>query len=312
MRSTRRSAPVGLTAAALLLAACGGVADPLRTQSPPAPSAAGSAVAGGPFVVGSSDLTESQVIAELYAQALVAKGIESSTELGIGSRKRYVKALQDESVAVVPEYTGDLLLAFRPDSTATSADDVEATLPDALPDGLEILESSAAVDQDVYVVTQEFSDRHGVTSLADLARVSDGVVVAGLSGLEQRAYGPRGLTSAYGVKVSEFKPFDSPELMAEELKKGDVDVADLSTTMSTIGRNQLVQLADPQQLILPQHVVPLVRGEVAGNATATQALEAVQAALTTADLIALNDRVEADRQDPDQVAKEWLISKDLV
>ena len=64
-----------------------------------------------------------------------------------------------------------------------------------------------------------------------------------------------------------------------------MDVADLFTTASAISRNQLVQLQDPEQMILPQNVIPLVRSEVAENGTATTALDAVQAALTTEDLI---------------------------
>ena len=83
------------------------------------------------------------------------------------------------------------------------------------------------------------------------------------------------------------------------------------TTASAIGRNQLVQLEDPQQLILPQNVIPLVRAEVAENTTVTGALDAVQAALTTEDLIALNSKVDDDNQDADEVAKEWLTSKGL-
>ena len=154
------------------------------------------------------------------------------------------------------------MLYFEPDATAKSAADVEAALPEALPDGLKVLKSSAAVDQDVYVVSKDFSEKNGVTSLADLAKITDGVTVGGFSELEERAYGPKGLTSAYGIKVKEFKPYDSPELMAEELNKGNIDVADMFTTASAIGRNRLVQLEDPKQLILPQNVIPLVRSEV--------------------------------------------------
>ncbi len=50
---------------------------------------------------------------------------------------------------------------------------------------------------------------------------------------------------------------------------------------------------------------------MADNTTATEALNAVQAALTTEDLTALNSKVDADHEDPDQVAKEWLTSKGL-
>ena len=308
MLKVKNLAAVGVTAAALLLAACGG-GDPLGQQSSAAPSASG---ASGPVVVGSANFTESTIIAEIYSQALAAKGIESSTKLNIGSREVYIKALQDSSISVVPEYTGNLLSFVDADTTAKSADEVEAALPDALPEGLEVLKSSTAIDQDVYVVSKEFSEKNGITSIADLTKITDGVTVAGFSELEQRDYGPKGLTSVYKVKVKEFKPYDSAELMAEELNKGNVDVADLFTTASAISRNQLVQLEDPQQMILPQNVIPLVRSEVAQNSTATGALDAVQAALTTEDLIALNSKVDDDRQDPDQVAKDWLTSKGLV
>jgi osmoprotectant transport system substrate-binding protein len=300
----------GLTLAALLLAACGGGnTDPLG-QGSPAPSGPATA-GGGPIVVGSANFTESNIIAEIYSQALAAKGIESSTKLGIGSREVYIKALQDKSISIVPEYTGNLLLNFDPNATAKSAADVEAALPQVLPADLKVLKSSVAIDQDVYVVSKEFSEKNGVTSLEDLSKITGGVTVAGFSELEDRAYGPKGLTSTYGVKVKEFKPFDSPELMAEELNKGNVDVADMFTTSSAIGRNQLVQLEDPQQLILPQNVIPLVRAEVAENTTVTGALDAVQAALTTEDLIALNSKVDDENQDADEVAKEWLTSKGL-
>ena len=307
MFKVKQMAAVGATVAALLLAGCGG-GDPLGQQSSAAPTATG---AGGPIVVGSANFTESTIIAEIYSQALAAKGIESSTKLSIGSREVYIKALQDSSISVVPEYTGNLLQFVDKDTTAKSPEEVEAALPDALPEGLEVLKSSTAVDQDVYVVSKKFSEQYGVTSIADLAKITEGVTVAGFSELEQRDYGPKGLTSVYNVKVKEFKPYDSAELMAEELNKGKVDVADLFTTASAISRNQLVQLEDPEQMILPQNVIPLVRSEVAQNTTATAALDAVQAALTTEDLIALNSKVDDDRQDPDQVAKEWLTSKGL-
>ena len=122
-------ATAGLAVAALVLAACGGGGDPLG-QASGAPSASGSGSASAPIVVGSANFTESSIIAEIYSQALKAKGIESSTKLGIGSREVYIKALQDKSISVVPEYTGNLLLNFDKDATAKTAEEVEAALPD--------------------------------------------------------------------------------------------------------------------------------------------------------------------------------------
>ena len=146
---------VGLTVAALLLAACGGGnADPLG-EPPRPPSGSGSRRRGAPIVVGSADFTESKILAELYAQALMAKGVQASTKLGIGSREIYIKALQDQSISVVPEYTGNLLLNFDKTRPPRPPREVEEALPDALPGDLKVLKTSPAADQDVYVVTKD-------------------------------------------------------------------------------------------------------------------------------------------------------------
>ena len=141
MKIKRSLIAVGATLAALSLAACGGTSDPLSEDSPAQPSEPSSAAAA-PIVVGSADFTESKILAEIYSQALKAKGVESSTKLGIGSREIYIRALQDQSISAVPEYTGNLLVNFDPNATATTAEEVEKALPSALPSDLEILKPS--------------------------------------------------------------------------------------------------------------------------------------------------------------------------
>lgn len=99
-------------AAALLTAMCVVAAcsnsDPLGRRSKP-----------WSIVVGSGDFPESQIIAEIYAQALQANGFDIGRRMGIGSRETYIPALKDHSIDLVPEYIGNLLLYFAPDSEAT-------------------------------------------------------------------------------------------------------------------------------------------------------------------------------------------------
>ena len=141
MQLAKTFTAAGLTLAALLLAACGGNADPLGEGSAaPTESAPG----GGPIVVGSANFTESNIIAEIYSQALAAKGIESSTKLGIGSREVYIKALQDKSIAVVPEYTG------KPRSTSAERTRIPRTSRPAClrpRPATQVLKSSVAIDR---------------------------------------------------------------------------------------------------------------------------------------------------------------------
>ena len=98
-------------------------------------SASAGGAASGPIVVGSANFPESALIANMYAAALTAKGVEASTQLNIGERAVYLRALQDGSVDLVPEYTGVLLQYFDPTATATSSDEVYAALQAAVPEG---------------------------------------------------------------------------------------------------------------------------------------------------------------------------------
>jgi osmoprotectant transport system substrate-binding protein len=305
MRRRELFTAAALTVAAMGLGACGAGSDPLADQSAePAP-------AGGSVVVGSANFTESLVLAELYSQAMQAKGVDASTKLNIGSREVYIRALQDNSISVIPEYTGNLLLYFDEDATATTAEEVEEALPAAIGDDLTLLEISAAADQDVYVVTKEFSEKHGITSLDDLKKVSEQSVLGGPSELKERPYGPEGLKEIYGATFERFVPYDSPAVKVKDLNADKIQVANFFTTESAIVDNGYVQLEDPESMILPQNVVPLARADVADNGAAVDAINAVQAALTTEELTLLNKKVDVERQDPDQVAGDWLKEKGL-
>jgi osmoprotectant transport system substrate-binding protein len=304
---------VGLGIAALLLTACGANSNPLGEATSPQPTQSDPASASPrvAVVVGSADFTESKILAEIYSQALKAKGVESSTKLGIGSREIYIKALQDGSITAVPEYTGNLLLNFDSSATATTAEEVEKSLPAVLPPGLQVLKSSAAVNQDVYVVTKEFSAQHGITSLEDLKKIAGTSILGGPPELEKRAYGPPGLEKIYGAKFKEFRPYAKYPPKISDLDSNKIQVASFFTTDVVLAEKGYVQLEDPQSMILPQNVIPLVRSDVADNATAVAAMDAVQAALTTQELMELDRKVDSEHQDPAQVAGDWLRSKGL-
>ena len=306
MLLNRTLAGLGALALTLTLAACGSD-DPTDTDSSDNGGSDGSSSATGPIVVGSAAFGESEILAEIYAGALKAKGIDASTKLDIGAREAYIGAIQDGTIQLVPEYTGNLLTYFEPDATATAPDEVESALKDALPDDLEILATAPGEDKDSLNVTSEFSQKNGVTSIGDLAKVK-GLKLAANPEFKTRSYGIPGLESVYGVTGVDFVPISDgggPATL-KALLDGDVDVADIYSTTPSITANKLVTLEDPKNLIAAQNVVPLIRDD-ADSDEISGVLDAVSEKLTTDALLELNTAFAADsKPTAADVAADWL------
>jgi osmoprotectant transport system substrate-binding protein len=289
--------------AALALAGCSS-GDPLEPEDAPAESGS----ASDAIVVGSQSYYSNEIIAEIYAQALENAGLTVERKFQIGERDAYLPAIQDGEVDVFPEYTGNLLQFFSPDTTAKTTDDVYAELKDAVPDGLTVLEQSPATDQDSYNVTRQFSEENGVTSLADLAGVSVPLTLGGNAELEERPYGPSGLDQVYGVKNVAFKATGATTVDA--LVDGTVNIANVYSADPLIASRDLVTLEDPEGLFLASHVVPLVSEDVAGDVA--DVLNAVDAKLTPDGLTAMNALSSDEQQSSDKIAKDWLTEQGLL
>ncbi|NUP73223.1 MAG: ABC transporter substrate-binding protein [Sinomonas sp.] len=299
------AAGLGLSIA---LSACGGSSNPLSTGGGGATSGSGKAV-----VVGSADFTESQIVAELYAGALNAAGVQATTKPNIGAREVYYKAVQDGSVDVVPDYTGNLLLFLDKSAAQVSASDIAGALPGKLPKNLAILDPAKAEDKDAMVVTKATATKYSLKSIDDMAKVCGDLVIGAPATFEQRAYGLPGLKSKYNCVPKQFQPFNDGggPVTLKALLQNDIQVADIFTTTPSIADNDLVVLDDPKNNFIAQQVVPLVNTANLSDA-GKKALNAVSAKLTTADLVNLNRAVSGNqKQSPADAAKAWLKDKGI-
>jgi glycine betaine/choline ABC-type transport system substrate-binding protein len=129
----------------------------------------GTDAAGVSIKVGSANFPENVLLADIYADALKDQGATISTTLNIGSREKYVPALKDGSIDLLPEYNGSILQYLDKTATATSPDDVLAALQKVLPPNLIVLDQSAAQDSDAIVVTQATATKYNLKSIGDLA-----------------------------------------------------------------------------------------------------------------------------------------------
>lgn len=304
-----RTILVALTAGVLALAGCGGGGGNPLTEETKKP--ANSPAAADTISVGSANFPEAVLLGEIYAGALQAKGVKVQKKLNIGARDAYLKALDDGSIDLVPEYTGVLLQFYDKKATASKPDDVYAALQEAVPDRLTVLDKASAEDKDAIVVTAATAKKYHLKSIADLGPVAKDLDIGGPPEFRTRLTGLVGLKKVYGLTFKSFKPLDvAGPITVSALKSGRVAAANLFSTQSAIPQNKFVVLDDPKLMFTAQNVVPLIVKDKASDKV-TAALNAVSAKLDTATLRDLVAQVEVDKKNASAVASEWLSQNGL-
>ena len=271
--------------------------------------------AGGEIAIGSANFPESEIIATIYSIALEDAGFTVTENFNIGAREVYLAAVEEGSVDLVPDYTGNLLYFLDAEATAASSEDIAAALPAALEAaGLVAYEQSPAEDKDSITVTAETAEQWNLTSIGDLAAYNDELKIGAAPEFAERSYGLPGLEEKYGVIPTEFVPIadgGGPATVGA-LLDGSVQAADIYTTTPAIANEDLVVLEDPENNFTAQNVIPILNADSA-SAEIEAVLNPISAALTTEDLIALNNRVSGDEKaEPSTAAQEWLEEKGLL
>ena len=319
---TRRGllAGVGATTGLLALSACSDT-DPFAVDQ----SSGG--YSGGPIIIGSQQYYSNEIIAELYAQMLEKAGLTVTRQYQIGQREVYLPELEAGKIHVIPEYGGNLLEYYSktagsgspstatgtaiPSRAASDTTSIQDTLLTTLPRSLTVLNPAEATDQDSLTVTRATAQAHSLTSIADLASLGRPITIAANSEFTTRPYGPEGLKAVYSVEASVTPVEDSGgPLTVKALTDGTVDVADIYSSDPVIQTQDLVVLSDPQMLILPQNVTPLVSASL--PAIAVTAINRVSALLTPDELRALNQRSTGEGLSSKVIATDWLTSKKLL
>lgn len=302
----RRSAPVLLAIFGLLAAACGGAA---------APGAAGGTKVS--LTIASFNFAESQILAEVYGQALAADGHTVQYKHKLGNREIVMPALEKGDINLVPEYLATSL-AFVTKATDKVGDPAKA-LPafrDALkPKGLAALEFSPAVDTNAFVVTKATAQKHNLRKMSDLTAVAKQLTLGAPPECPQRAFCLQGLKATYGIEFKEFKALDAGgPLTVAAVESGQVDVGLLFSTDAQIAAKGFVLLEDDKLLQAADNVVPVVRQDVLdkAGATFTTRVNDISKRITTEKLTALNGKVAIDKKDPAEVAKDFLRTEGLI
>jgi osmoprotectant transport system substrate-binding protein len=269
------------------------------------------------ITVASFDFDESEILAEIYSQALEAGAYPVERAFRLGSRELVAPALEQGLVEFVPEYGGTalgFLSLGRDDATADVSGTHDALVAAAVTTDVTVLAPSPAQDANTFAVTQETADTLRLRTVSDLATEASTLVLGGPPECPTRDLCLRGLAEVYGLTFERFLPLDAGgPLTHEALDEGYVDVGLLFTTDPGIRDGGLVALVDDLGLQPAENVTPLLRTELVDRwgQPLVDLIDAVSARLSTDDLRALNAQLVSPNASTSAIATEWLTAEGL-
>jgi osmoprotectant transport system substrate-binding protein len=265
------------------------------------------------IVIGDKNFAEENILGELYAQALTAKGYKVNLKNNIGSSELIYKALVAHQINFYPEYTGTLLTAVanqtkEPSSAASAYKEAKAFVQKH---GFTLLNYTPFYDSDALATLPAYAKAHKLSSIASLKSLGSGLTLGGPPEFATRFEGLIGLKQLYGV-VPTFKPI-AIELSYQALESKQVNVQLVFSTDGQLLSGKFKVLADPKHLFGYQNVAPVVTDhlvKVEGAAFA-QTVNKVSSLLTIPAIQQMNKAVSIDKLSAASVAKEFLKANHL-
>jgi osmoprotectant transport system substrate-binding protein len=297
-RPSLRLAAAG-AALALIATACGGDDDDAATDVD---------VPDGPTIeVASFNFPESEILGEIYAQAMEDAGYPVDRSLNLGARELVYPELIDGGIGLLPEYLGSALVVWFEQDPPEDVDGGLASLRDAFePEGVSVLEPAPAENNQAFVVTSTFADEQGLSTLGDLADAGP-ITFAGPPECEARETCYQGLVDTYGLSEVSFESIQEAAARLAAIESGEAEMILLFSTDAPLAGDQLVILEDDQGMLPPENITPVLRTEIvdAYGDDLTDLLDRVTAALSTDALQQMNAEASEGRSAA-EIASDWL------
>jgi osmoprotectant transport system substrate-binding protein len=269
------------------------------------------------LTIGSKNFTEQKVLGEIYAQGLQAAGYTIKKDLDLGDEHRALAALKDGEISAYPEYTGTALLSFFGRKAEDLPKDPQAAYEEAKREfagqGLTAFPPTPFTSSNEVAVTADTAERLHLKNISDLAGKAQNLTLYGAPECRQRLDCLLGLEQVYGLHFKKFVAVPIPRRHLV-LSSGRADVSIVFTTDPQIHREKEVLLEDDKGMFPPYNSTLVMKDATAAAAgpDLPKTLQQIQEQLTDENMQELNARVDLDRKDPAEVAKEYLTETGLV
>jgi osmoprotectant transport system substrate-binding protein len=263
---------------------------------------------GSVIRIGSKDFTENLIVEEIYALALEDHGYKVERVPNIASSVIHTAIMNDE-IDLYPEYTGTGLLAILKMDLITDPAEVYKTVKSNYEEkyNLTWLDYAQANDSAGIAIRTEVAEKLGIKTLSDLQKHAAELRFASQGEFDEREDGLPGLEKVYGEFNWKSSTVYDNSLKYEVLLNDEADVTPAYTTEGQlVNTDKFTVLEDDKHFWPPYNLAPVVRDDVlASNEAIAAILNDISAKLDTETMIALNAKVDVDKQEYEEVAQAF-------
>jgi len=267
------------------------------------------------ITVGSKDFAEALIVGQLYLQLLEANGYKVIDKTNVSGSDVCQRALANGDFDVYPEYTGTIWFMV------CGKDSVPQGGPVALYDLLVGELAAAGVyrmgartevnNTYCFAMMRERANELGIKSLSDLGAYMTAhpgtFSFAGDQEFAIRSDGLLGMADHYGIDFGSNVFHMEKGLCFQALDNGQVDVAMVEATDGRLSKYDMLILEDDMFYFPTYNIIPFFRADFAdAHPEVVALLDTLRPFMTDSQLQALNSKVDADGQEPEDVAREFL------
>ncbi|MFD1405478.1 glycine betaine ABC transporter substrate-binding protein [Robinsoniella peoriensis] len=260
--------------------------------------------------VGSKDLTENLIVAEVYALALEDAGFWVERVMDIAGSVVHTSIMNGE-IDLYPEYTGTGLISILKMDPMTDAQQVYDTVKEEYEKQYKLiwLDYSQANDGQGLVIRTDIAEKYGIKTISDLQKNASELRFASQGEFDQREDGMLGLEKLYGpFDWKSSKVYDGG-LKYSVLENDEADAAPAYTTEGQLVKDEFTLLEDDKKLWPPYNLAPVVRETVLNTyPEIADILNKISATLDTKTVTKLNAEADVEKREYEEVAKEYYDS----
>jgi osmoprotectant transport system permease protein len=269
------------------------------------------------IVIAGKKWTEQYILPYIIAEYVKDKtNYHVKVEEGLGETPILNGAIQKGDIDMYVEYTGTGLLTILKEkyNPSLTPNDVYKKVKQGYTEKYHLAWLKPLGFENTYALAlnQQKYQQLGAKTVSDLAQESSQLVFGGPADFYEREDGYNGLVQTYNLSFNDKRTLDA-NLMYDAVKNGKADVIPAYTTDGRIPRYHLGILKDDKHFFPPYYAAPIVREDTLKKFPKLKdVVNQLGGKISEKDMAEMNAKVDIDKQDPRDVAREFLKEKGLI